>query len=68
MVQPQHCVGCDLVPRCYHRNCDTSCRLPCNFTAQMHQYRCLLVEHNDCPMQACGWANGPPVDGPPPDS
>ncbi|KHJ89673.1 hypothetical protein OESDEN_10493 [Oesophagostomum dentatum] len=64
MVQPQNCVGCDLVPQCYHRDCDTSCRLHCRQEGQHLYTGCLLVEHNNCPVPACGWADGPPVEGP----
>ncbi|KHJ91744.1 hypothetical protein OESDEN_08376 [Oesophagostomum dentatum] len=67
MVQPQNCVGCDLVPHCYRQNCNTSCRLPCKPEGQHLYTGCLLIEHKKCPVPGCGWADGPPVEGPPPD-
>ncbi|KHJ78652.1 hypothetical protein OESDEN_21725 [Oesophagostomum dentatum] len=70
MVQPWDCEGCDLVPMCYPRYCNTHCRRPCRQIDSDHLYHgCLLMyrQHYNCPVTGCGWADGPPVEGPPPD-
>ncbi|KHJ91746.1 hypothetical protein OESDEN_08378 [Oesophagostomum dentatum] len=66
MVQPRNCVGCDLIPRCYHRYCDTSCRMHCRPQGHHLYTGCLLMVNRVCPARICGWADGPPVEEPPP--
>ncbi|KHJ91745.1 hypothetical protein OESDEN_08377 [Oesophagostomum dentatum] len=52
------------------QNCNTYCGRPCRQIDSDHLYHgCLLMyrQHYNCPVTGCGWADGPPVEGPPPD-